>query len=132
MIESVRSWVELRDDIVGLGLAGSHARGEARPDSDLDLTLVCSDPNRYLDDTQWLSTFGEVTSSTREDWGKVQSLRVFYRDQPEVEFGIAGRDWTEIPPDPGTARVLRDGFVILHDPLGLLDRLLRSALRRAD
>jgi SAM-dependent methyltransferase/predicted nucleotidyltransferase len=128
MIESVRSWVELRDDILALSLVGSHARGTAAPDSDIDLTLVCSDPIRYLTNTQWLSTFGEVTSTTREDYGKVQSLRVLYRDGTEVEFGIAGLDWTEVPPDSETAQVLRTGCVILHDRAGLLARLLQSAL----
>jgi hypothetical protein len=52
-IESVRSWVVRRDDVVALGLAGSHARGEARADSDIDLVMVCVDPAPIASGTWW-------------------------------------------------------------------------------
>ena len=112
---------------MALALAGSHARGDARADSDIDFTFVCSDPARYLKNTDWVSTFGEVTRLSLEDWGKVQSIRVFYRNGPEVEFGIAGIDWTATPPDNETAEVLRAGCMVLFDREGLIERVLRSA-----
>ena len=90
LIENVRNWAELRDDIRALAVVGSHARGEARSDSDVDLVVVCADPTRYLRDTNWLSTFAPVTRFSLEDWGQVQAIRVFYRNGPEVEFGITG------------------------------------------
>jgi predicted acetyltransferase/predicted nucleotidyltransferase len=125
LIESVRRWAELREDIFALALVGSHARGEARADSDVDLVLVCSNPQRYLSDTTWVSTFGDVTECSIEDWGQVQSLRVFYRNGPEVELGITGPGWTALPPDPGTAEVLRNGCSVLLDRDGQLARLRR-------
>jgi ADP-ribose pyrophosphatase YjhB (NUDIX family) len=126
LIESVRTWATPRDDIHAVALVGSYARGEARPDSDIDLVLVCADPARYLKDTDWPATFGEVTSISFEDWGLVQSMRVAYRDGREVEFGITSTTWLTIPADAGTAAVLRGGSAVLLDRNGRLERLLRS------
>jgi predicted nucleotidyltransferase len=123
-IDSVRRWAEVRNDILALAVVGSYARGDARADSDIDLVLICSDPTRYLADPSWASAFGKVNDHVVEDWGLVQSVRVFYQDGPEVEFGIAGTGWTEIPPDPGTAAVVLDGCSNLLDRDGRLSRLL--------
>jgi predicted nucleotidyltransferase len=125
LIDDVRRWAEVREDIRTLAVVGSHARGDARPDSDVDLVVVCSDPARYLNDIAWVRTFGEVVELSSEDWGLVQSLRVPYRNGPEVEFGIAGTMWTVIPPDRGTAQVVGDGCSMLLDRDGQLGRLLR-------
>jgi predicted nucleotidyltransferase len=125
LIEDVQKWAELRDDIRALAVVGSHARGEARSDSDIDLVVVCAEPARYLRDTNWLSTFDEVARFSFEDWGQVQSVRVLYRNGPEVEFGITGTVWMAIPPDEGTAAVLRNGSWILLDRDGQLGRLQR-------
>ena len=122
-IDRVAQWATSREDVLGVALVGSHARGDARADSDIDFVLVCSDPSQYLADPAWISTFGNPQEVSVEDWGRVQSVRVFYRSGPEVEFGITGTAWTELPPDPGTAAVIEDGVSILLDRVGLLSRL---------
>ena len=122
-IDSVRRWAEVRNDILALAVVGSYARAEAHADSDIDMVLICSDPTRYLADPSWASAFGKVTDLVTEDWGLVKSVRVFYQDGPEVEFGIAVTAWTDIPPDPGTAAVVRDGCSNLLDRDGRLGRL---------
>ena len=127
LIAGVTRWARAREDVLGVALVGSHARGEARVDSDVDLVIVCIDRARYLAKTDWLAGFGEVESAAIEDWGKVQSLRVQYADQLEMDLGFAETDWTEVPPDPGTAAVLRAGCVILLDRDGALARVLQSA-----
>ena len=38
------AWAASQPDIVAVGLAGSHARGAARPDSDVDLVILSTDP----------------------------------------------------------------------------------------
>ncbi len=127
MIEAVRLWAVDREDIHGLLLVGSHARGEARPDSDIDFVLLCESPAQYLDLKHWVAEFGFVESVKREDWGRVQSLRVHYRGAPEVEFGITDMDcWLEQPLDPGTVAVLRSGYRIVLDPVGELASRLDS------
>ena len=50
----------------------------------------------------------------------VTSLRVFYQDGLEVEFGIITAEWAALPPDNGNARVIAGGMQILVDKAGLL------------
>jgi hypothetical protein len=64
----------------------------------------------------WPACFGDVQSSSIEDYGAAKSRRIFYADGLEVEFGIAAPSWTSIPLDPGTRRVLVDGVKVLYDP----------------
>lgn len=132
MIEAVRTWAERQQDIRALAVVGSHACSEARSDSDIDLILLAPDPARYLRQTAWVSVFGEAVESYREDWGNVQSLRVRFRDAPEVEFGFAGLDWAALPPDSGTSSVLRGGCRTLIDRDGLLARVLAATENRSN
>lgn len=125
-LTEIVSWAAGRSDIAAIALVGSHARGEARPDSDIDLVLVCDDPSTLLRDADWRSTFGTIERSTIEDWGLVQSIRTFYRGGLEVEFGITSSDWAEIPVDPGTLEVIRCGIKTLYDPRGVLSRLFAA------
>lgn len=124
MIAAVRRWAAGREDIRGLLLVGSHARGEARPDSDIDFVLLCERPRQFLEASDWVAEFDLVESVEREDWGRVQSLRVNFRGGLEVEFGITDPNWAEPPLDPGTIRVLRSGNGIVFDR----DDYLRSRL----
>jgi predicted nucleotidyltransferase len=113
--EEISSWAATRSDILGIALVGSHANGTPRPDSDIDLVVLCSAPTRLLDG-EWVSRFGDVRSSAVEDYGALKSLRVFYRSGLEVEFGLAGADWARTPLDPGTQSVLAGGAQVLYDP----------------
>ena len=131
MIEAVRAWAERHRDIRALAVVGSYARGESRSDSDIDLVLLARDPARYLRQTDWVSTFGEAQELSLEDWGKVQSLRVRFRDAPEVEFGFAGLDWATLPLDSGTSNVLRGGCRTLIDRDALLGQAIAAAGGRA-
>jgi len=130
LINQVIDWAISEVDIVGVALVGSHARAEARPDSDIDLVIITSDPTPYIGDMSWIGTFGEVKRYKVEAWGNLTSLRVFFRGGPEVEFGITSREWVAIPPDIGTARVVADGMRILVDPEGFLARLQMAVYRR--
>lgn len=74
--------------MTGVFLVGSHARGIAASESDVDLVVLTTEPKRYLDDFTWVSAFGDFKSIRHEDWGMVQSIRVFYEDGHEIEYGI--------------------------------------------
>jgi predicted nucleotidyltransferase len=113
-LERVIRWATDRDDVRAVVLVGSHARGTARPDSDVDLMLLVQHPQLLIEDTTWLSGFGRVARVAAEDWGRVTSLRVWYARGPEVEFGLATVDWATRP-DDGTRRVLSDGVRVLLD-----------------
>ncbi|HEX5748070.1 MAG TPA: aminoglycoside 6-adenylyltransferase [Archangium sp.] len=58
-------WAEATPDIRALLLFGSHAvDGRADRWSDLDIIVLSSNPDRYLDDEAWLRTFGNLWSAT--------------------------------------------------------------------
>jgi len=122
-LNSVTEWAQNQPSISGVALVGSHARGEARPDSDIDLVLLCADPQAFLSDASWIERFGDVETCQTEDWGMVTSVRVHYRDGLEVEFGMTTPEWAELPVDPGTKSVVLNGLRILMDRDGRLSRL---------
>ena len=122
-LDRVTDWAAHQPTIAAVALVGSHARGAARPDSDIDLVLVCEEPHAFLADTSWIHRFGEVRTCHMEDWGMVTSLRVHYRESVEVEFGLTTLAWAAFPVDPGTRHVVSHGMRILWDREGLLGRL---------
>ena len=48
-----------------------------------------------------------------EYYGACTSIRVWYEDGREVEFGIVEPPWISMPLDNGTYRVLSDGYKII-------------------
>ncbi len=110
----VTQWAQRNIDISALILVGSHARGEARPDSDIDLVIITSKPKTFIE-IPFMSEFGEVMRFELEDWGLVTSLRTWYANSLEVEFGITTPLWIQKPLDYGTQRVLSDGYQVLVD-----------------
>ena len=122
LVKAVTSWAEDQADIVSVALVGSYARGNARSDSDVDFVIQCTRPERYLKDLVWISEFGVAQSVSIEDWGIVQSVRVYYANGPEAEYGITSSEWLTSPLDEGTVKVLRDGVVVLLDRDGRLTR----------
>jgi predicted nucleotidyltransferase len=131
LTEPLIRWANQREDVAGLLLVGSHARGGAKPDSDIDILLLVDEPEPYVSNQEWVQNFGSVTQAKAEDWGAVTSLRVFYRTGAEVEFGLTRPRWAERPFDEGTAKVLLDGFRVLYDPRDLL-KDLSSELERSE
>jgi uncharacterized protein len=112
-------------------LVGSHARGAARPESDIDLVLLASDSLAFRADTAWLDAIDWNAVGARpvkwqdEDYGVLWSRRVWLKHgKGEVEFGFAPSSWADVNPlDQGTRRVIADRCRILYDPMKLLSRL---------
>ena len=119
----ITEWAAKEPGISAMALVGSHARGDARPDSDIDLVLLCANPQAWLRDASWILGFGEVARRQTEDWGRVTSLRVYYRSGLEVEFGLTTPAWAELPVDSGTRGVVLNGMRILLDRDQALARL---------
>ena len=129
VVEQVRAWVLGRPDVLALALAGSWARGDARADSDVDLLVLTADPDAYLGGA-WLASAVDPAADIRtRRWGPLLERRFRLPSGLEVELGFAPVGWAAVPADPGTARVVSDGFVVLHDPSGLLERLVRAVAR---
>lgn len=126
LMDAVVRWAEGRPDILGVALVGSYARDSARADSDVDLVILSQAPKELIDGSGWVMAFGNAKPPIVEDWGLVTSLRVFYDEGLEVEYGITSLEWATPPIDDGTRRVMADGMKILLDKSGLLDRASRE------
>ena len=130
--DALKAWAAKQPDILAAAIVGSHARGTARPGSDIDVVMIVDDPARYLEAQAWLEHFGRVRSVSDENWGLLQSRRIHYADGMEVEFGITVREWANINPvDSGTRKVVADGMRILYDREMILRRLLNAVAANA-
>ena len=122
----VAAWAAEEPDVAAVGLAGSWARGAARADSDVDLVVLTGTPERWVAGEDWIAAAvgRPVTPVRTRTWGVLTERRVRLRTGLEVELGIVPERWAAEPVDGGTARVVRDGFRVLHDPDGVLARLV--------
>ncbi|WP_327231862.1 nucleotidyltransferase domain-containing protein [Streptomyces murinus] len=143
-LDRLTRWAATREDIVGLLLVGSYARGAARPDSDVDVVLLTADPAPYLTDTAepdtaesdiadsggtwtgWAGELGLGRLVRTRVWGPLTERRYTLVPGLEVEFGIGGPRWARTDPvDPGTRRVVAEGARTLYDPRRVLAELVR-------
>ena len=81
-------WASAQEDIQAIALVGSYARGAARDDSDIDLVFLTDKPQKYLEDLKWMERCGLVEKHQTEDYGRLTSIRVWYQNGVEVEYGI--------------------------------------------
>jgi predicted nucleotidyltransferase len=124
-VEKFLLWASAEPEIIAVALVGSHARGTAVDKSDIDLIILASSYTPYFNDHGWLSLFGDVEWSRKEQWGRVDTVRAVYKSGVEIEFNFASPSWAEVPLDPGTRRVVEHGFKTLFDPQNVFDALQR-------
>lgn len=126
---SARVWAEDRPEVVAVGLAGSWVRGEARMDSDVDLVVLTGEPRHYIESEAWVRELGGLRIVTTRAWGPMTERRFALPSGLEVEVGIVPPSWAATDPvDASTRSVVRDGFWVLHDPNGLLARLMEACV----
>ncbi len=131
-LAQVTQWAGEEEGILAVGLVGSYARGTAKPTSDIDLVLLARQPQVFLSDTGWLARFGAVERFQVEDYGMLTSLRAWFSDGKEVEFGFSGPAWAALPLDAGTRRVVTDGLRVLFEREPLLSRLVAHERKSKD
>jgi hypothetical protein len=134
VLKTVQEWAARKQSIRGLALVGSHARGEARPDSDVDLVLLVDNPNDFRADAFWLTEINwnrvplRAIAHRDAQYGIAWSRHVGFDNGVEVEFTFAPPSWANVEPiDAGTLSVMTGGCRILHDPDGRLGALCAAA-----
>ncbi|WP_445383082.1 nucleotidyltransferase domain-containing protein [Robiginitalea sp. IMCC43444] len=134
IISRVKHFVSKREDVLALALCGSYARGAAGPHSDIDLLFLVSS-KVLLKNSEWLQELNlhgmddAIISHRDVTYGNVWSRHVSLRSGSKIEFTFAEQCWAATDPtDPGTIKVVRDGFQILYDPHHLLEQLLKKVL----
>jgi len=118
-IEKAKVWGSKEPLVDAVILAGSYARGTQKPDSDIDLIILTSNKKHFMENPQIFSFFEPINRSAVEFYGECTSIRVWYTNGLEVEFGMVPLKWIDLPLDPGTEQVLSDGYQIIVDKKGL-------------
>jgi uncharacterized protein len=118
--ERVAAWAASRGDVLGAGLAGSR------------FVLVVEDVTAYTQRAGWVEELGAERIVRTRRWGPLTERRLLLAEGRELALGIVEPAWVSVVPlDPGTRRVVEDGFRILHDPHGLLETLVSAVAARA-
>jgi uncharacterized protein len=112
ILEVIIRWAKLHQDVRGVALVRWHARGTARPDSDIDLVLLAVNREALRADSAWIEAIDwsgagvKVANWGDEDYGAVWS-RVRLSSGVEVEISFAPVVWASMAPlDAGTRRVI--------------------------
>ena len=127
-LERVREWAAGRPDVRAVGLAGSRARGTARADSDVDLVVLTHDVAAYIEADGWAYELGATGIVRMRSWGAVTERRFALPEGIEVDCAVGEPTWARTEPlDPGTKRVVSEGFRVVYDPDGLLAALVRAS-----
>jgi predicted nucleotidyltransferase len=121
-LDAFVGWASDQADVQAIALVGSYARDAARDDSDIDLVILTDKPDKYLDDIKWTERFGTIERHQTEDYGKLTSVRIWYQNGPQVEYGITTADWAATPLDSGTREVISNGMIVLFERGILLSR----------
>jgi predicted nucleotidyltransferase len=121
ILDAFAAWAPGQPDVVAVALLGSWARGEARPDSDVDVVVVSRDHERRAARGAWpdLPPFETVR---RRRWGMLLECRLALGSDTELEIGVVPERWAL---DAQTQRVARGGLRVVYDPDGRLDALVR-------
>ena len=125
-IELLTRWAHRRDDVLGLALVGSWARGAASMESDVDFIVITDSPRTYPE-SLGSGVLPEARSISRRRRGTVTEYKLRLPSGLELELNVAPARWASAGQvDAGTRRVVVGGFRILHDPHLLLQELARA------
>ena len=108
------------DDLVAMALFGSVARGEARPDSDLDLYVVTRRP--ILGDSRLPAMWGRIDASREYQALVAVGYRPTLSPVPHTVDDLAGHPWILLD-------IAHHGLVV-YDPEAALERELAAVRRR--
>jgi hypothetical protein len=120
----VAEWAQAQADLVAVALVGSRTCQTSGPESDADLVFLSRDPGRYVRREDWAQELGACAVQATAHRGALIEQRLRMASGLQLDVAIGGAMWASSDPlDPGTARVVREGCRIVHDPEGILARL---------
>lgn len=120
IIKMITEWGQKDPQVEAIVLVGSFARKTNQPDSDIDVCIITDFKEELLYKISFIHIFGLVKNYIIEYWGACTSIRVWFEEGEEVEFGLVKPSWYSTPLDAGTRRTLEDGYQILVDKQGVL------------
>ncbi len=114
-IDTLKEFAASNDDIECIIVVGSYARGTYTEMSDLDLCIITTNKFERVAKPDFVALFGDYKKLQIEYYGACTSIRVWYKDGLEVEFGLVEPSWIQQPLDSGTYQVLCGGYKVITD-----------------
>lgn len=102
-------------DIECILVVGSVVTGTNTIGSDLDIMIITANKSFLVQDKSFIEYFGIVINSKIEYYSAWTSIRVWYQDENEIEFGMVDPSWSSLPLDSGTRKLLTEGYKIIID-----------------
>jgi len=134
MIAVLTAWAKRTPSVLALALVGSHARGTAGADSDIDLMLIAREPHAFhnsdawVNDIDWDAAHSSLTGWDDVKYGRVWSRHFRFADGTTLELTFADPSWAALDPlDAGTRDVIAGGCRVLVDHEHLFGQLLTYA-----
>lgn len=115
LLESFMKYTGQQTHIKGVAVVGSLARGDFHSNSDVDLIIISTNKELTIDHIKSEFNFDNIESHTLEEWGILTSLRIFYGNGLEVEYGVVTDQWVKEPLDEGTKNVVKNGFKVVTE-----------------
>ncbi|WP_312370103.1 aminoglycoside 6-adenylyltransferase [Lachnoclostridium sp.] len=128
IINNFVKWGNGTDKLYVALMIGSQARKDHPADdfSDLDIIMVVDDPDYYLYSSQWIEQIGNSHISFIENTiGGGKERRILFDNALDVDFVILSRNNFEIAIRSGEVEILKRGYRILIDKIGI-EHLLPS------
>ena len=133
LLQEFKDWAEVQKHIQGAAVVGSFARGDFHLNSDVDLVIISMNKEKTIQCI--LSEFmpDAIDEYQLEHWGPfVTSLRIFYDNELEVEYGVATNAWVRQPLDQGTKNVAEKGFKILLDKEAVFSSVIKHLNEKSE
>ncbi|MEA3337068.1 MAG: aminoglycoside 6-adenylyltransferase [Chloroflexota bacterium] len=126
LIDQIISWAREQENVRAAIVIGSRARKDHPADrwSDLDVLILANDPQRYLDDSEWVRGIGVPWLTFVEPTGDGSGFerRVLFEGGLDVDFAPVSvaevRAMAEQGFPPGVQDIIRRGVRILIDKDG--------------
>ena len=131
LLSALTSWSTVHPSIDGLALVGSWSSARDHAECDVDLVCLVDNPELFraehgwMGDIDWPSAGLAIKGWTDVDSGCGRARHLTFDGGEEVQVAFVDRAWVKTDPvDPITRRIAGEGLRVLHDPQGLLGRLL--------
>jgi hypothetical protein len=132
LLSALKTWSGGEPRVKGLALVGPWDAGDRQhAEADADVVLIVDDPAGFRTDAAWMTQIDWAAAGlgpgrwSECDYGRACSRHLSFEDGAEVEVSFVPPSWASIDPvDPITRRVAGKGMRVVHDPAGLLGRLL--------
>jgi len=133
-LSALKAWASANRCVKGLALVGSW--GDASRDhaeADADVVLIVDDLDGFRTQSAWMADIDWAAAGlgggrwSECDSGPVCTRHFRFDDGAEIEVSFVSEQWAAVDPvHPATRRMAGSGMRVLHDPDGLLGRLLTT------